>query len=288
MRTLTPKHSMWSILYGLFYGGVVAFAYFFIRLRGHNDGGLSLFALTCLVAFLLHVVLWPRQTLRGFADRKMFIRGLLFGITQVLIFKAQSHGHTSTALVASTLGSVFGVLLGRIFLKERIQGFAAVAVVLCMVAVFMNPLLIVRAYWGVLGGFIQGTGFVLARALMLNKKSMRQSISTGLGMGLAVAVVALFVSEHTLPGMGNAKYQDLLITTILLLVIQYGFFQLYKVLDTQRASILTLSRLPWIVAIEALFLGTVIAYQQMISATLIGCAALILVLEAGAKRLQRR
>ena len=107
-----------KVLFGVFYGGAVAGAYLFVKVRGHS-GGLVLFSMAVAVAFMLHLLAFPKITLLGFKDKKMWIRGVLYACTQVLIFKAQSRGDTSSALVASTLGSVFGVLFGRLFSKSE-------------------------------------------------------------------------------------------------------------------------------------------------------------------------
>lgn len=280
LKVLPAKwRASWTIVYGIIYGGFVAGAYLFVKLHGH-DGGLSLFAAITGIAFILHLIVWPRITLQGLVDRKMLFRGLLYGVTQVLIFKAQRNGFTSTALVSSTMGSIFGVILGRTILKERVQGIGLLAVILCFAAVFINPILVIKSYWGVLGGLIQGSGFVLARSLMLNQKSIRQSISTGFAIAFLVALAALNIN-HTAPiGFLSIRLFDILVALSILLIVQYGFFYLYKILDSQRASILTLSRLPWAFSLEHIILNSIIPMGQIVSCCLVAGASGVLVLES--------
>lgn len=271
-----------KILYGLLYGGLVAGIYLFTRLFGHN-GGLNLFTLTVAIAFLLHLLVWPRLTLNGLKDRKMLLRGVFYGLTQVLILKAQANGHTSTALVASTMGSVFGVLFGRLLLKEKVTGLALVALPFCVVATLLNPLVILSSYWGVLGGLIQGSGFVLARSLMIEHKGTRESISTGFGVGAIVGAIALAI-DRDLASMWAIPSTTLLLTITFVLIIQYAFFYLYKILDSQRASMLLLSRIPWALGLEYTIFGIGIAVSQAISSSLILIGALLLALDANVRR----
>lgn len=272
-----------KVFYGICYGGFVAGAYLLIRVFG-TQGGLNIFALSTAVAFVAHLLLWPRQTVAGLLDHKMVIRGVLYGLTQVLIFKAQAHGQTSAALVASTMGSVFGVILGRFFLGERLRGAALVAAGFCFTACFIDPLIIVKSYWGLAGGLIQGIGFVLARSLMLTGKSPSQSISTGFCLASIVGFVTLFLSGE-IASASQINLRNLVFITIVVVLIQYAFFQLYRALDSQRASMLLLSRIPWALALEFLLFGAVIAAAQLASSILIAFGALLLLLEAQFARL---
>ena len=79
--------SVWKIAYGLAFGAIISVAYLFVKLRG-SDGGLDLFCLASVAIFIGHLIIWPKLTLAGIMDWKMMIRGLLYGLTQVLIFKS--------------------------------------------------------------------------------------------------------------------------------------------------------------------------------------------------------
>lgn len=270
--------SLFRLWYGLIYGALIATVYVFGR-ANTSDGGIVLFGTVVTIAFLLHLVLWPRLTLQGLKNKNMLFRGLLYGTTQILILKAQANGYTSTAIVGSTMGSVFGVILGRLILKEKIQGIAVASVVLCFIAVFLNPILILQSGFGVLAGLTQGLGFVMARSLMLEKHSIRQSISTGFFVS-SVLTLGYLSTYSPLSAFTSIEPLSLLVVLILALVIQYGFFYLYKILDTQRASLLTLSRVPWSIVIEYLFLGAVLTTQQLLSGTLILLGSAFLIFEA--------
>jgi drug/metabolite transporter (DMT)-like permease len=277
--------SVWKILYGIFYGAIVAAAYFLLKYFSHGDGGLCLFAALSGLIFCIHFLIWPKPTLKGLLDRDACIRGVLYGLTQVMITKALKQGFTSTALVASTMGSVFGVLLGRLVLKEVIKGYALVGAAFCFIAVFLNPMLIFKSYWGVVGGLTQGLGFVLSRSLMLREKSIRQSISTGFLMSALVSLLAVALTEKNMNGFLSLKIMDVAILVAIAVMIQYGFFYLYKVLDSQRASLLTLSRLPWSMTFDYLILGSAFAFQKIIAACLIAAGSAFLLVDA---RVQKR
>ncbi len=267
-----------GVFYGVIYGGILTFAYLFVRMHGH-DGGLALFAAAAACGWFLHLLIWPKHTLQGLLQPKMLLRGLLFGLTQVFIFKVQKAGLTSAALVSSTMGSVFGVLLGRIYLKEKLKGLSFGALGFSLAAVFINPALILSSYLGVIGGFIQGTGFVLARSLMLEAQSVRQSIATGFFVSVLVAGVALLASGEAVQVLSVLPH-DLFVTLLLVLTIQYAFFYLFRVLDAPRASMLTLSRIPWAVCLEWAILGVLAKPTQWAAAGLVGASSVLLILES--------
>ena len=157
------------------------------------------------------------------------------------------------------------------------------AAAFCFTAVFLSPTLIFKSYWGILGGLIQGTGFVVARILMLDQKSIRQSISTGFGISFLVTLIALSVNKE-LPLIFKLQRSDVAITVVIAIAVQYGFFYLYKSLDSQRASLLILSRLPWALALESVILGTSFLFMQVASSLLVGAGAVLLLLDARIKK----
>lgn len=272
---------IWKVLYGILFSGCIAGAYLFARIFG-AQGGLPLFGSGAFVIFFIHFVFWPKLTLRGFCDLKMMFRGFLFGITQVLIFKAQSHGYTTTALVTSTMGSVFGVILGRMILGERIKGIASLAILFSFAAVFVDPFMVLKSYWGILGGFIQGSGFILARSLILEKKSIRQSISMGFFMAFLVSTLALGLTGD-LSLLVPTSSKNLVFLVMIAVTVQYGFFYLYTILDSQRASILTLSRIPWAAALEGGLLKISVSGHQIASAVLVIISTVLLAIDTAKK-----
>lgn len=270
--------SIGKIIYGIFYGLVVAAAYLFLKLTT-QDGGIASFGGLCFGMFFLHLLVWPKLTVSGLLKPEMLFRGALYGSTQMLIFTAQSRGQSSSALVAATMGSICGVVLGRLILKERIQGYALVAVGFCSIAVFSNPLLVLNSHFGVLGGLTQGLGFVIARSLMLKQQSIRQSISTQFFIAGCITLCVLAFT-HRLPSITTISGRNMLILLAFGFVIQYGFFYLYKVLDAQRASLLTLSRLPSSIALEHFVVGLPINGSQLFATANIVIGNIFLLFDA--------
>ncbi len=274
--------TLWKIWYGLFYCGIIAAAYLFVRTHT-SDGGIAIFGSMAILVFVIHLMIWPKLTFLGLRDKRMWARGFFYGVTQILVLKAQSSGFTSTAFVSSIMGSVFGVILGRVILKERIQGLAIVGAAFCFIAVFLNPMIILQSYWGLVGGFTQGLSFVLARSLMTEKRSIRQSIATGFFVS-AVITVAFLTTTSSPRLLLEVNFHDLIIVTALGIIIQYGFFYLYKMLDTQRASLVALSRLPWAMALERIIYGNALLLPQILSSTLIMIGSAFLLFDAKTKR----
>ncbi len=267
-----------NVFFGTCFGAFIAFIYFFVRWRG-LDGGLTLFALGAGLVFLGHLVVWPRDTLAGLKDTKILIRAILFGITQVFLLKAQSNGNTSAVLVASTMGSVFGILAGRIFLKEKLEGLAFLAILSTVAAVFLNPILILSSYLGIIGGLIQGSSLALSRHLMIEKKSIRRNISTGYGIATLIAVPIL-MSSGTAPLLQNISILDVIVTAGIAALVQYFYFFLCKRMDAPRIAILALSRIPWAIAIEYVILRHLPTQNGVVAGALIVLSTVLLIADA--------
>ena len=278
MTAFTIKSPSFKILYGFFYGALIAAAYLYVRLNDAS-GGLGLFAVSAGVCFFLHLVLFPKSIAMGLKNKTAIVRGLLFGTTQVLIFKAQAEGFTTTALVSATMGSVFGVIFGRILLKEKLKGVSVLAAVFCFTAVFIDPSLILKSYWGVIAGLIQGVAWVLVRKLMLEEIPIKEGVSIGFLVASLVSFLGFYAfgwksSELLFP------LRHIVVVVFFALTIQYAFFYLYKLLDSQRASLLTLSRIPWVIGVEGALFGALISTNKVLSAILIMVGTLILILES--------
>lgn len=269
-----------KVLYGLAYGGIVACGYLFARVQG-THGGLDLLAWAGGAIFVGHLILFPSVTARGLIRPKLVVRGVLYGLAQVLIFTAQSGGDTSSALVASTSGSIFGMLLGRMFLGERVRGLALAAAVLSVLAVFHQPALVFKSGMGLAGGFVQGIGFVIVRSLMIDRERIRRAIAVEFFWASAVSVAALAILGDA-GALVRVAPQAVAAGALLALVIQYAFFHLFRVLDSQRASMLTLSRIPWALALEAVLIGVIPGSGRILAAALVLSASVLLILDSRA------
>jgi len=277
-----PELTIPKIIYGFLYSALVAGAYLFARVFGAGDGGLTLFCTLCWMGFAIHLFVFPKVTLRGLRNRKMLLRGLLYGATQTLLFRAQAHGQTSVALLASVAGVVVGTAGARFWLDEKVTYLNMLAILLCLSAGLFTPQLATQTYWAIAGGLLQGTGFVLSRSLMVQGEMKRESISTGLFYGGLIALGAHAVWPN--PAFSALAPKAIVLGTAIILGVQYGFFILYSMLSTVHASTATLSRIPWSVLLEGVFLGRIAPAAQLASSALVLAGAMIQIFEADKKQ----
>jgi drug/metabolite transporter (DMT)-like permease len=265
---------------GFLYGALVAGAYLFIKVAGLK-GGLEIFTMGCLVNFAVHAILWPRLVFEGLRDFHMVTRGISFGLTQIFIFKAQYLGQTSAALVAAVFGGVVAVAAGRFILNEKAGRLTMFAIFISFIGFLSDLSMFIKTSWAILGGLFQGGTLVISRRLMVKEKRRRQAIASGFFLGGLVGLIGLGLQRDLPLLLGVTARNALLIATIML-VVQYGYFQIVKMMDTQRSSVLLLSRVPWAFALEAIFLASSVTFSRLVSSACIVLGAAILVIE-GAK-----
>ncbi len=109
--------------------------------------------------------------------------------------------------------------------------------------------------------------------------SIRQAISVGFGMAAWVGMVTLAWSGEV-QAISSLHPSDIFIATGVVIFVQYGFFHLFKLLDSQRASLLGLARMPWAAFIEFVVLGVVANQQQLISGSLVMVGSVLLLLDS--------
>jgi drug/metabolite transporter (DMT)-like permease len=262
----------------------LAGTYFSLKKFG-KEGGVTLFGQATFCLFILHFLFLPKLTIKGISDWKNVLRGFLFGFTQVCLLRAQSDGLTSTVLLVSTMGNVVGMFLGRAFLKEKVSGVSLAASLIAVIGVVVNFSLVFQSRWAVLGGLIQGISSVIVRSLMIKQRSIPESVGSGFLMG-SISTLILVKGEADLSKYLHINVISLVVVMALLLVVQYAFFYLYRILDSQRASVLALSRVPFAFTWDCFFLGASISYTALVSGILIATGALLTVYDSIPNRIR--
>lgn len=265
--------SLTKLSFGLFYGAVIAGAYLIAKLVGSN-GGINVACISSLILFIFHLIIWPKLTLKSLVNWQYMFRAILFGVTQIFLFKAQSYGSTSAMLIAGIAGTLVGSALGRLILKEIPDWLDILAILVGVFGIVIGNENISVNLWAISGGVIQGITAVTARSLMKKRASRRAAVASGFFVLFLTSLFMLIVSNDlssvktlTIPGIAAA--------TIVVTLSQYAFFQLYKLYDTQKAAVISLLRVPWAVMLELIVIGTVISTTKLISSTVIILAAAV-------------
>jgi len=265
---------MLNALFGLSYGGIIAGSYLIAKLTGVK-GGADVTCIASFILFIVHIVLWPKLTTLAFTDWRNSLRGFLYGITQIFLFMAQDQAPTSTMLIASIAGALAGAWIGRLILKEHPSWNEIVAMLVAVGGTMLGFSGHIEAnIWALLGGLIQGVTGVAARSLMKSKVSRRGAVGSGFFMLGVVMLVWLTVTK-SMPPIANINSLGIIAVAIAAAASQYAFFQLYKIYSTQKATVFTLLRAPWGVALEGIFLGAGVGILKIISSVIVFLAALI-------------
>ena len=107
--------------------------------------------------------------------------------------------------------------------------------------------------WALLGGLLQGITGIAARSLMKSKVSRRGAVGSGFFILGMVMLIWLTVTKN-ISSIININILGVVAMAIAAVASQYAFFHLYKIYSTQKATVFTLLRAPWGVALEGFFL----------------------------------
>lgn len=265
---------MLNSVFGLVYGGIIAGTYLIAKLTGVK-GGLDVACVSSFIAFILHIVIWPKLTTTAFRDWRNILRGSLFGITQIFLFLAQSNASTSTMLIASISGAIAGAWIGRIILKEHASKKELLAMLIAIVGTLMGTGWHIEAnIYAITGGLIQGITGVTARSLMKSRVSRRGAVGSGFFILGLVTLFWILITDGATQ-LVEVNSLGVLGVTVAALCSQYAFFHLYRVYDTQKAVVFTLLRAPWGVALEAIFVSSGIPLLKAISSIVVFLAGFL-------------
>ncbi len=265
---------MLNALFGLSYGGIIAGTYLIAKLTGAK-GGIDVACLGAFAVFIVHLIIWPKLTMFAFKDWRNTLRGFLFGITQIFLFLAQRNAPTSTMLIASITGALAGAWFGRLILKEHPSRNEVLAMIIAVAGTLIGSYGHISAsIWAIIGGLIQGFTGITARSLMKSKVSKRGAIGSGFFMLGTICLAWLLITKTS---------SDLLVVNVWGIIgvgiaatcSQYAFFHLYKIYSTQKATVFTLLRAPWGVAIESVFLNSGVTALKVLSSIIVFAGAII-------------
>ncbi|MCC7442145.1 MAG: hypothetical protein IT285_10950 [Bdellovibrionales bacterium] len=272
----------WKLIYGLAYGALTAGVYLGLKMES-TAGGLPAFALGSVVVFLVHMLAFPGRTMSALANYRLLARGALFAGSQLCILRAQSTAATSSAFAAAIAGTVSISFGAHLLLRESPTKLELLGTLSCVLGLATLQRGGELNAWALFGGLLQGTSALAARSLMVGQHSKRATVGSGSLMSALVCIPSLLLLGEG-PHLTMVTPSALAITTLAIVLVQYTFMQLYTLLDAQKATLLSLSRVPWALSFEAVLTLTPLPLSKLIAAASILIGALLPLIRKPSKR----
>ncbi len=272
-------------LMSLFGSGLVwGFAWWPLKyFAAHGIDGHSI-ALTAyaLVALVSLPLIWRERSAWRSEVHYLLVIGLCFGAANFLLTWALMAGSVVRAMLLFFLLPAWGVIGGKLLLKERLGWRRLLTVLLCLAgvyiivggaAVFSAPLSLAD-----LGAFAAGILYTLAG--IANRAARQIPIASRTLMsfvgGTAVAVIGLYVHSVTIPALSPFVWIMLALFAFLWLMggtalTTYGVTHV----DASRASVLQVTELVVAVVSSVLIGGEVLSDSELAGGVMILAASLI-------------
>ncbi len=265
---------------GSLYGAAVAGGYLWLKSIG--GGGLSLFVVSCALLFLIHLIysyFWSTLTDLNAA---IILRGVFFGMTQFCIIKAQLDHTTSSTLFSAVVGSLTGSLAGHAIIGERLGRVGGISLALCIVGaiVAVSPKSSSINYLAVFGGLLQGLTALVTRSIARQNVSHNTSLTVGFFFGTAIGGIGIFATD-SVSEISTLSIPQILVGSLAIFFIQHFFFLLYRFVDMQKATVMSLTRIPWSHLFEWLVFRIPPTYAAIAGSALVVVGASIAVLKQG-------
>lgn len=261
----------------LFYGVFVSIAYVLYRYLDLK-GGLLLFFHSSIISCILLLPLSLSRNIKSLISYHLLTRGCIFSLTQIFIFKAQEYSFSSDVILASITGTISGILLSRVILKEKISFGSILSFTLCVVGVvFYEAPVMAKLFGAISGGLISAVLISSKHVVQKSHKAMQilfasffwSTIITGL-------FIFLFEANYQVTSM---NIQSTIVATVILISLQLYYILMFKKVSASIVSSLILTRVPAAFLLEFLIYNRNITSHIAIISSLILLAALIPVIE---------
>jgi len=253
-------------------GITLGVAYFILKLSGVS-GGLALFGVSTLVVVTFLVAYSRFQVLRHVRQVPLMWRGAIFAATQILICESIRSGSVTAALNASILGSIVGIVGGRILLKETIRGKPAYGMFIAIPGAVLCLMSAPASVFAGLAGVLVGMNGTLTRAILRQENSEILPVLTVPLFYAGFIMVGFEVWRSGIGGITALTPGHLVMFTICLFMAQLMSCLILKKLDSQKTAALTLTRLPTTAGLELLLLGKSLAMPVVVGMGMIAFGA---------------
>jgi drug/metabolite transporter (DMT)-like permease len=257
-------------------GCLVALSYVVLKNVGFNEGGFVTFTWACLAVGIIHLCIHPNTWRAIFSSRAIIVRGLFFSITQFLICLALREGSASAALIAGTMGTIVGAMLGRFVLKEKVSRIQYIGLGIALLGSLADPTLYTFSSMAILGGVVQGSNITNTRYIMRDKLTPYPVVAGSfLISGLLGLILIFFISDNAINYTSTSYFGVGTLALIMTILHYFICFSLHYV-DSQRSAAFGLIRIPAVLTIEYLIYSTLPTKYQGISFALITTGVLVI------------
>lgn len=256
-----------------FYGLAVVIGYQLLKSIS-SDGGILLFAMSSISISIVFLIFKKDYFQEGVLSKVAVSRGLLFGVTQVLLLYSQKSSDVSQVLLAAVVGMISGLLLSIVLLQEKPSKEIIISAVVCCAAVFADQSIFQGNIYAVGGGVLQGLNMVIIRKLNLSKVSFGASLSSGfLFSGVITMSCFAMFDLGEVPQVDPNLYFSVALVGLLLYLIQLFQFFCLKICDSSTVSVLSLTRIFWSLAVEWVLYLKLPTISRMVSSVIIFAGA---------------
>lgn len=256
-------------LFCYLFGLNVALSYLIFKLF-IDSNGLNLLGLASLIVGAIFFLNKSQQEFKNNNALFLLLRGILFGISHIMIIYSLERLSVSITLSLSISGIAFANLLNPFLLNDFIHKNKIILLVisiiggLCAIKINGDGLFYLFSF---VAGFFNGLNLVITRMLkikMINYTNIMAS--TFLSAGVVITFYSLIFKEFTL------KFSDsfsILILVFLISSVQLHGLYLAKHKDVPTQSIISLTRIFWAMILDYYFIGFIPELFHIIGSLLI-------------------
>ena len=249
-------------------------------------------AIACLALFLILKIKGKgKSKLSASSFMLLLFLGGLIGINWLLLFEAYKYIYVSTATLLYYTQPVFLIILGRIFLKEKLTWKKFTAILLAIIGMFFINGFSVSGADSKRGVFLAlGAAILYAIIVLINKASKDITNADGLVVTdiqmLGAAIVMGVYTFLKYDGEFAVLDKESIIILVILGLVHtalayYLYFTSIKSIDAQSVAVLGYIDPASALVFSAIFLDERLGVLQWIGAGLIALSAIISQLKSG-------
>lgn len=266
--------SLFKSFYPVFHGFLLATSYAFVKYFDFKGSLIYLsyaLLINCIILFLFS--LFTKEKI--IFSKTLTIKGVLFGITQLLIFQTLKHNGVANTMITAFIGSSVAVLLGQLFLNESFKKseYPGYLVIIfgCVFYIFNTTQINYSLVFAFIAGITQGATFFLTRKVSLNQINNINNIIYNMffGSGVILLITAFQNTNIFYLSIKEINLKSIFALAFIVLVAQFSLVYLMKNFNTHKASLLTLSRLPFSFVLDVFVFSYSLSSSELITTIII-------------------
>lgn len=238
------------------YGILVSISYITFKYLDFK-GGLYIFTSSCFILSIISIALSPKLLIDSIKNKFLNYRGLIFALSHIFIFIAQSKGFTSDIIVSSLSGSILGTFFSFKILNEKITKDLKFSLAFCIIIWLFYPAPILVKILGLITGVLIASLMISSRFAVKEEHKILSILQVSFIYGSIIGlltIVALFDVNY----IKSTPIIHITAGTSILLLMQFYYVFMFKYVEASKASILILSRIPFSYYFEFLVFNRVV------------------------------